>query len=196
MKKIVEPIFTPDEVDEEKTGLELGYRTGRELLFGPDFTKPFANAFERGRQQFVEKINGTAKKRNAHAKINKFGWARYMPGGYAGPSQILFGVKWAVYGKHSVRLMQSAVAKYKQLLGYLLQSAGWKNIETDEDDHYVVTLDNEQDIKNLYELSPSIGFYYKGEMPTVEDLQIQASNVRIEKAKARQKNVQRGGRGK
>lgn len=184
MKKIVRPVFTKEELEAEKRNLSIGYNQ-TELRPGPDLSKPFKNAYERARQKLVEKINGMDKKREAHAEINSFGWARYVSGGYEEPSEIYFGIKFV---KHNFpddkddKIDDKIIEKYQQLLGYLLQTAGWKNISQDGD-NYVITLDNERDINNLYDLSPSIGFYYKGERPDAEDLSIQSAKVRVDGAK-------------
>ena len=191
MKKILKPVFTKEEIEEEKRDLSIGYKH-TELLPGPDLSKPFKNVYERARQKVVEKINGTDKKRDAHAEINSFGWAKYVSGGYGSPSKIYFGIKFVKHNFRNARL-DKIIEKYRQLLGYLLQTAGWKNISQD-DGNYVITLDNERDINNLYDLSPSIGFYYKGGRPDAEDLSIQSAKVRAETAKKHsgQLSIRRG----
>ena len=179
MARLTRPFFTKAELDENKTGLVVGYSRG-ELIPGPDFSKPFKNAYERGRKAIAEKLNGIAKRRAAHEQINSFGWARYEPGGMARPSRLVFGVKFV---NHAIdpRANQKIIQKYNGLLLYLSTAAGWKNIVQDLNGDTFVTLNNEENIRNLYELSPSIGFYYKAEIPDIVDLGIQAVKVKYDK---------------
>ena len=154
MKKITEPVFTPLELNDIEMGnLTLGYRNG-ELLAGYNFAREPFTSFTKAR----EMLDGTMKKRKCHEKINGFGWAR-MNG-----HDLLFGVKYTSNGGLT-RAGQSAVKKYKQLLGYLLQQAGWQEIKVNEYGDYVIPMDNRENIKLLYTMSPSIGFYYRAERP-------------------------------
>ncbi len=186
MTRLIRPTFTKEELDEEKTGLIVGYKR-YELIPGPDFSKPFKNAYERGRKLIAEKINGIAKRRAAHEQINDFGWARYEPGGMGDYSRLVFGVKFVNYAKNQ-RSNQKIIQKYNGLLLYLLASAGWKNIVQDLDGECVVTLNNEENIRNLYELSSSIGFYHKGELPDIADLKLQEIKLKYDKQE-QQKSV-------
>lgn len=168
MSNFAKPVFSAMELAQIESGrLDFGYKNIG-LKSGYDFSsKPFGGKLVEGFTKAKEKLDGTAAKRECHAKINSFGWARFDR------NQLTFGLKYSVNGelsKTSGKAVESAVAKYKQLLGYLLQQAGWKNIKVDSDGDYVVPLDNAENVKLLYTLSPSIGFYYKVPRPTLEDL--------------------------
>lgn len=166
MVKFKKPVFTSDELDEKKTGITVGYSAhSGGLVGGYDFDKPFKTKTQKTFNKAKEILNGTAKKRSYHEEINSFGWAtldreapcltfgiKFVSSSYMGPSKI---------GK-------SALRKYKQLLGYNLKQTGWQGVHIDSDDNYVVPLDNINNLKLLYTLSPSIGFYRKSELPDME----------------------------
>ena len=186
MAKFEKPTFTREEIaEEESTRLSVGYRAGM-LIPGYDFTrKPFkgkkANIFVVAK----EKLNGTAKKRNCHEQINSFGWARFDK------DKLTFGVKFSTSGGLS-RVGERVIKKYDQMLGYLLEQAGWKDIKVKEDmpdsTYYVVPLNNIENIKLLYTLSPSIGFYYKDKKarPDIEDLEWLGMQCRMNSATRKQ----------
>ena len=181
MSKFVKPIFTKDELDEQKTNIDVGYKYGA-LLPGYDFeSKPLTSKFKQEMRAAIERINGTAKKRAQHEKINSFGWAKL------GGNSLYFGLKWSsLNGMGPSRIGQSAIKKYKQLLGYLLEQAGWKGIKY-EGGEYEVPLNNPDNIKNLYVLSPSIGFHYKGIRPDLEFMEKMEFEI---KYKGNQQNLQ------
>lgn len=163
MSKFKEPIFTRDELDARKTGISIGYSLG-ELISGHDFAHAFKNKLSKKFIEVTERIDGTSKKRAAHEKINSFGWATFNG------DELFFGVRFT-NGANMTSIGESALKKYKQLLGFLLEQAGWKNIQLDEYGNYAIPLDNSENIELLYKLSPSIGFYYKSEAPDMKDLE-------------------------
>ena len=163
------PIFTEAEIAEtESSHLFVGYHNGS-LIAGHDFArKPFKGEKTNIFVAAKEKLNGTAKKRQCHAQINSFGWARFDK------NKLAFGVKFST-SNGLTKVGEKVIKKYEQLLGYLLEQAGWKDIKVVKDEYlsgtnYVVPLDNPENIKLLYTLSPSIGFYYKVKRPDIEDM--------------------------
>lgn len=181
MSKFKEPKFTKDELDSKKTGINVGYRPElRNLLPGHDFkNKPFA---KKGWISAIEKLNGTAKKRECHEKINSFGYARWDK------DQISFGIKFTSRGSMGPsKIGKSALQKYNQLLGSLLEQAGWKNIHI-VDSEYVVPLDTQENIQLLHTLSPSIGFYYRAGVPSMEDIEKLEYEVSMNK---KQQNIRK-----
>lgn len=158
MPKYKEPIFTKEELDEKISGVEFGYQAGS-LIPGYDFGPKYAGKFMKVFIKGEELLDGTAKKREIHAKINSFGFA------YVHESTLVFGVKFNSPGGLG-KIGKSTVEKYKQLLGYYLEQVGWRNIKFDQlSGGYEIPMDNAENIKLLYALSPSIGFYYKSSRP-------------------------------
>jgi hypothetical protein len=166
MTEFKKPIFTKDELDPQKTGIDVGYDMAS-LIPGHDFSnKPFATKTAKAFTVAKERLNGTAKKRGYHETINSFGWARIYE------NELMFGIKYSSHSsKGPSRLGQSAIKKYKQLLGYCLAQAGWRGIKTDGDGNYTVPLNNPENLKLFYTLSPSIGFYYKAPVPDMDYLE-------------------------
>ena len=187
MSNFNEPIFTKEEIAEtESPRLYMGYRGGM-LIAGYDFSrKPFDNGKANLFVAAKEKLNGTAKKRKCHEQINSFGWARFDK------NKLSFGVKFSTSGGLT-RVGERVIKKYQQLLGYLLEQAGWKDIKVIKEiggTSYSVPLDNIENVKLLYTLSPSIGFYYKTERPDIADMeklemQCHVKNIMKEQAKTR-----------
>ena len=182
MSKFKEPRFAKDELDSKKTNIYVGYSDGN-LLPGYDFkNKPFA---KKGWVSAIEKLNGTSKKRECHEKINSFGYARWDK------KSISFGVKFASHSSLGPsKIGKIALQKYNQLLGYLLEQAGWKNVQVSNGE-YVVPLNNQENIKLLYTLSPSIGFYYKTGLPSMEDIENLEYDIQI---KEKGNNIKKAGR--
>jgi len=185
MSNFTKPIFSPEEIAETKSGrLYVGYKG--QLIAGHDFSsKPFAGKFAKKFTKAKELLDGTAAKRNCHEKINSFGWARFDK------NQLTFGVKYVAQMGLS-KAGKSAIAKYEQWLGYLLEQAGWKDITVKKDlgsVNYVVPLNNAENISLLYTLSPSIGFFYKAKRPEVEDLRWLEANVVYDASKAKQEKT-------
>ena len=176
MKEIAKPVFTDKELAEIENGdLDIGYTTPGQIPLGPDFqTKPFAN---KRSQRFVavkEKLNGTEKKRKMHQEINKFGFATLHGWGkFSDGAKLVFGVKYSS-SRGLTKTGESVIKKYNQLLGYYLQQVGWKDISVETDTigkgQYIIPLNNPENIKLLYTLSPSIGFHYKSDRPDLETL--------------------------
>jgi hypothetical protein len=121
MSNFIKPVFTPEEMAEIDTGrLYVGYKG--QLVGGYDFSsKPFVGKLAKGFTKAKERLDGTTAKRSCHAQINSFGWARFDK------NQLTFGVKYVSQMGLS-KAGKSAVAKYEQLLGYLLEQAGWTDI--------------------------------------------------------------------
>ena len=165
MARFIEPTFTRAEINEmNSANLEIGYRVGS-LLPGCDFeNKPFTNKIRKNLIKAKEKLNGTQKKRQLHEKINSFGWARFEN------TRLVFGIKFSSPGGLT-KTGASVVRKYKQLLGYYLEQAGWRGIFINGDDDYVIPLNNPENVKLLYTLSPSIGWYYKSKRPDMDDIE-------------------------
>ena len=170
MAQYEKPIFTAAEIAElESPRLSVGYSNGS-LIPGYDFKrKPFKSKVSAAFADAKEKLDGTAKKKYCHAQINSFGWARFDK------DKLVFGVKFSS-PQGLTKIGEKAIAKYEQMLGYFLEQAGWKGIRIHRDKYlfgtdYIVPLDNPENIKLLYTLSPSIGFYYKGELPEVSDIE-------------------------
>ena len=171
-----EPIFTEDELNEVKTGVSIGYEHGM-LIPGHDFRNAFTNKVAKKLISAKERINGMAKRRELHEKINSFGWAR------VDGSKLRFGVKYSSPNGLS-QLGKSSVEKYKQLLGFYLEQAGWKNIKVDGYGDYEIPLDYSENVELLYNLSPSIGFYYKAGVPDmnrIEQLKYEAEYKGIQR---------------
>ena len=176
MAKFTKPVFTQAEVAETENGnLSIGY-TGYCLNAGKDFNrKPFASKISVSLTKAKEKLDGTAKKRNCHEQINSFGWARFEE------NRLVFGLKWSC-PSGLTKIGESVISKYNQLLGYLLEEAGWKNITVDKEGGYSIPLNNSENIKLLYTLSPSIGFYYKTKSPELSDLQFLEYEVKYKES--------------
>ena len=174
MSNFEKPVFSAKEIAEIEAGhIDVGYKHVG-LYSGYDFsTKPFRGKLTERFVEAKEKLDGTAAKRDCHAQINSFGWARFQKSHLVNENNLLFGIKYSGHSSSTEeKVAKSVLAKYRQLLGYLLQQAGWKNIKADKEGDYVVPLDNAENIKLLYTLSPSIGFYYKVPRPTLEDLRL------------------------
>ncbi len=180
MKEIEKPVFTQAELDEiEKGRISIGYRTpAGTIMPGPNFEeKPFASKISKQFAAAKEKVNGIAKKRQYHEAINEFGWARLDNWArYPEPNQaqLMFGIKFSTNGGLT-KTGRSVIKKYNKFLRYCLQQAGWEGIRVqkslDEDvPDYIVPLNSIKNIKLLYTLSPSIGFYYKSDRPDFEAL--------------------------
>jgi hypothetical protein len=158
--KYKEPVFTPEELAAvEKGDVYFGYHNG-ELMGGHNFAREPFSSFTKAR----EALDGTLKKRKCHEKINSFGWAR-LEG-----DVLKFGLKYSV-GSRESKAARSAIKKYHQLLGFLLEQVGWQGIGIDEFNDFAVPMDNENNIKLLYTMSPSIGFYYRSPVPEMGDLE-------------------------
>lgn len=180
MAKIEKPVFTTDELNSKKTGLNIGYRPGL-LVNGIDFSGKPKNRFGRGINAVKERIDGTARKRRNHAEINKFGYATF----YTGTNEIWFGVKYSSPNGLNT-LAKSALQKYDELLEYYLRDSGWDDIKRDTfSGDFIIKLNNPINLENLRALSPSIGFYYKSPRPENEDLQRAASAIRLRNRRAR-----------
>ena len=181
MTKIEKPVFTPDELDEVKTGMTVGYKPGF-LVRGNDFSELSKNRFAKAIANTKELINGTARKRRNHEEINKFGFATF----YTGTNEIWFGVRFNAAPNGLSRLAKSALNKYEQLLEYYLRDTGWADIKRDKfSGNLIVPLNNPVNIEMLRTLSPSIGFYYKGPRPDDEDIKRAESAVRYKNRKNR-----------
>ena len=170
MKKITKPVFTPDELDEKKTNLSIGYRPGF-LIAGYDFQAPNQSKFKKAAMIVKEQINGTVKRRQAQERINKFGFATFDKN-----AKIMrFGIKYTSSSNGPSKIGKEALKKYHQLLGYYLQRAGWVNVyeeqQFDNSVLFAVKLDNTANVQNLYTLSPSVGFHYKSERPDMSDIE-------------------------
>ena len=170
MNKFKEPVFLPEELAEARSSrLSIGYNMG-ELMGGYDFkNKPFANKVSKSSASAKEKLDGTAKKRQYHEKINAFGWAR-MDNSKQYNKTLVFGIKFSA-PSGLTKIGKNTIAKYNQLLGYYLQQVGWQGMFIDDFDNFVVPLNNPTNIKLLHTLSPSIGFYYKSARPDMETLE-------------------------
>ncbi len=180
MAKIEKPVFTTDELNSKKTGLDIGYRPGL-LVNGIDFSEKPKNRFGRGINAVKEHIDGTARKRRNHAEINKFGYATF----YTGTNEIWFSVKYS-YPNGLNTLAKSALQKYDELLEYYLRDSGWDDIKRDKfSGNFIIKLNNPINLENLRTLSPSIGFDYKSPRPENEDLQRAASAIRLRNRRAR-----------
>lgn len=165
MSEFSKPIFTPDELNEEKTGICIDYNP--ESLVFHDFRKPITNKLKQATMLIKEKINGLKKRCQAQSEINKFGWTRFEKDDNA----LYFGIKFSPNASMGVtQIGRSALRKYHQLLKYYLHMAGWKNISTAEFGEYTIKLDNIENIDNFYALSPYIGFYCKSAVPDPEYL--------------------------
>jgi len=170
MSTFAKPFFTKSEVAEiESERLFVGYTDGS-LVPGHDFKRnPFKSRVFGAFINAKERLDGTAKRRLAHKQINSFGWARFDK------DKLVFGVKFSS-PRGLTDTGERAIGKYSQMLGYLLEQAGWKDIRTRKDEYmygidYVVPLNNIENVKLLYTLSPSIGFYYKGPRPEMSDFE-------------------------
>ena len=121
MSKNKKPIFTPEELNLVKTSLDIGYEPNA-LLPGYDFKKKhFQRKIPNLFMDIKEKLDGTAKKREYHKEINQFGWA------YIQQNKLMFGVKFSSHGFNKIKdLEKSVIHKYKQLLKYYLEKAGWQ----------------------------------------------------------------------
>lgn len=162
MTKIKEPVFTSKELEEiQGPRLSIGYHYG-ELLAGYDFEKKPMSSGVSGFAKAKEKLNGIAKKRQYHEKINEFGWARVDNN-----KTLVFGIKFSSPGGLT-KIGKSVIEKYSQLLGYYLSQVGWKNITVDEYGQYIIPLNQPENAKLLRTLSPSIGFYYRTKRPDLE----------------------------
>ena len=187
MAKFKKPVFTREEIAElEKGRLSVGYKGGS-LILGYDFDyKPF----DKKGSLFInakEMLDGTAKKRQCHKLINNFGWARFDG------KVLVFGVKFSS-SKGLTKTGESVIKKYQQWLWDLLEQAGWENIKIDDDlggTDYIVPLNNSNNIKLLYKLSPSIGFYYKSKRPDVADLQKLEYKVGLKKINVQEEHRSR-----
>lgn len=179
MKEIEKPVFTKAEIAEmDSARLNIGYTQGQ-ILGGPDFEgKPFASEVSKKLVAAKERLNGTAKKRMYHEEINKFGWAR-LDGWKAYPNlnevRLVFGVKYQAPAGVS-KVGKGILKKYHKFLGECLQHAGWKGVQLERPisdgslPDYIIPLNNQDNIKLLYTLSPSIGFHYKSHAPDFETL--------------------------
>lgn len=176
MKEIKEPVFTKAELDAIKNdpNVTIGYYRGG-IIGGPNFEqKPFSSEISKKLIAAKEKLNGTAKKRQCHQRINEFGWARLANWStYSDNAKLVFGIKYSS-PRGLTKTEKTIINKYRQLLGYLLQQVGWKGMYEEKDSlgegNYIIPLDNPENIKLLYTLSPSIGFYYKSHRPDFETL--------------------------
>ena len=112
MTKFMKPIFTADEKNPKKTGMLVGYDNGM-LIPGHKFIKEPNNTLEEKAIALKERVNGTARKRQNHTEINKFGYAVF----YTGTNEIWFGVKYSCPNGVNT-IARSARDKYYQLLGF------------------------------------------------------------------------------
>jgi len=185
MKNFTKPVFTQAELDEMNGhDLYIGYRPA-EIPSGYDFEKkPFASERAKKLITVKEKLNGTEKKRHYHEKINSFGWARTRG------NDLVFGIKFSSSNPKGLsKTGSSVIKKFKQLLGYYLEQVGWQDITLDDRDDYVIPLTNPANIKLLYTLSPSIGFYYKSTPPDLEMLR--SLEFKCQMNQQRQKNFEK-----
>lgn len=185
MSKNKKPIFTPEELNLVKTSLDIGYEPNA-LLPGYDFKKKhFQRKIPNLFIDIKEKLDGTAKKREYHKEINHFCWA------YIQQNKLMFGVKFSSHGFNKIKdLEKSVIHKYKQLLKYYLEKAGWQNVTADNSGDYFVPLDSQANIELLYSLSPSIGFYHNTKRPTIATLEKLSSEIKTKQEQLWQsKNV-------
>ena len=174
MKKIEKPTFTKDELDETKTQIRIGYRPGF-LIAGYNFATTDTNILAKTAIIVKEQIDGTNKKRNAHEAINKFGWAKFSKDS----KKLVFGVKYSPAVEPITTIGQSALSKYTKLLGYYLQRAGWENIAQNDNGDFEIKLNTMKNVRNLYTLSPSIGFDYQYARPDASDIKYLINDVKI-----------------